>query len=89
LISFLYIYLAKRIGYDRTLFSEIINNFMRILEIEQTKTPQHQRLAQFQPNSKRASNAVKSERNRQKMLNAQKAIQTLNIPCLASLKIPT
>jgi len=62
---------------------------MLILEIENPKTPEQQRLAQLQANSKRASNAVKLERNRQKMQKAQKAIQTLNIPCLASIKIPT
>ena len=75
--------------YDRSPFTGIINNFMLILEIEQPKTPEQQRLAQLQANSKRASNAVKLERNRQKMQKAQKAIQTLKVPNLPTPKIPT
>ena len=62
---------------------------MLILEIEQPKTPEQQRLAQLQASSKRASNAVKLERNRQKMQKAQKAIQTLKAPILSTPKIPT
>ena len=75
--------------YDRTLFTGIINNFMLILEIERPKTPEQQRLAQLQASSKRASNAVKLERNRQKMQKAQKAIQTLKAPILSTPKIST
>ena len=62
---------------------------MFILEIEQPKTPEKQRLAQLQASSKRASNAVKLERNRQKMQKAQKAIQTLKAPILSTPKIST
>ena len=62
---------------------------MLILEIEQPKTPEQQRLAQLQASRKRASNAVKLERNRQKMQKAQKAIQTLKVPNLLTPKIPT
>ena len=62
---------------------------MLILEIEQPKTPEQQRLAQLQASSKRASNAVKLERNRQKMQKTQKAIQTLKVPNLPTSKIPT
>ena len=62
---------------------------MLILEIEQPKTPEKQRLAQLQASSKRASNAVKLERNRQKMQKAQKAIQTLKAPILSTPKIST
>jgi len=62
---------------------------MLILEIEQPKTPEQQRLAQFQANNKRASNAFKLERNRQKMLKAQKAIQILKAPNPPTTKIPT
>ena len=62
---------------------------MLILEIERPKTPEQQRLAQLQANSKRASNAVKLERNRQKMHRAQKAIQTLKAPILSTPKIST
>lgn len=62
---------------------------MLILEIEQPKTPEQQRLAQLQASRKRASNAVKLERNRQKMQKAQKAIQTLKAPILSTPKIST
>ena len=62
---------------------------MLILEIERPKTPEQQRLAQLQASSKRASNAVKLERNRQKMQKAQKAIQTLKAPILSTPKIST
>ena len=57
---------------------------MRIREIEQPKTPEQQRLAQLQANSKRASNAVKQERNRQKLQKAQKAMQLIRNPGLKS-----
>ena len=57
---------------------------MRICEIEQPKTPEQQRLAQLQANSKRASNAVKQERNRQKLQKAQKAMQLIRNPGLKS-----
>jgi len=62
---------------------------MLILEIEQPKTPERQRLAQLQANSNRARNAVKLERNRQKILKAQKAIQILKAPNPPTPKIPT
>ena len=75
--------------FDRAPITGIINNFMLILEIEHPKTPEQQRLAQLQASSKRASNAVKLERNRQKMQKAQKAIQTLKVPNLLTPKIPT
>jgi hypothetical protein len=75
--------------YDRTPFTGIINNFMLILDIEQPKTPEQQRLAQLQASSKRASNAVKLERNRQKIQKAEKAIQILKVPILPTPKIPT
>ena len=75
--------------FDRAPITGIINNFMLILEIEHPKTPEQQRLAQLQASSKRASNAVKLERNRQKMQKAQKAIQTLKAPILSTPKIST
>jgi hypothetical protein len=55
---------------------------MRIFEIEPPKTPEQQRIAQLQANSKRASNAVKQERNRQKIKKAQKALQHISNPGL-------
>ena len=61
---------------------------MRIYEIEQAKTPEQQRLAQLKANSKRASNAVKLERNRQKIQKAQKAMQALKAPNTPIPKIP-
>ena len=62
---------------------------MLILEIEHPKSPEQQRLAQLQANSKRASNAVKLERSRQKMQKAQKAIQILKAPNPPAPKFPT
>ena len=62
---------------------------MLIFEIEKPNTPEQQRLAQLQANSKRASNAVKLERSRQKMQKAQKAIQILKAPNPPAPKFPT
>lgn len=53
---------------------------MRIYEIEFSKTPEQQRLDQLRTKSKQASDALKIERNRQKMQNAQKAMQDLRTP---------
>ena len=50
---------------------------MRISELELPKTPEQQRLEQLRANSKRASDALKLERNRQKMQRAQKALQAI------------
>ena len=63
-----------------------INKFMRIFEIEKPKSPEQLRMDQLRANSKRASNAVKVERNRQKMQRAQKAMQALRAP---AIKKPT
>ena len=62
---------------------------MLIFEIEKPNNPEQQRLAQLQANSKRASNAVKLERSRQKMQKAQKAIQILKAPNPPAPKFPT
>jgi hypothetical protein len=86
LISFLYIYLAKTGADQERKARVLINSFMRIFEIEQPKSPEQQRLAQLSNNSKRASDAVKLERNRQKMQRAQKAMQVLRAP---AIKKPT
>ena len=59
-----------------------INKFMRIFEIEKPKSPEQLRLDQLRANSKRASNALKIERNRLKMQHAQKALQTIRNPGL-------
>jgi len=57
-----------------------INRFMRIFEIEKPKSPEQLRLDQLRANSKRASNAVKIERNRQKLQRAQRSLQALKNP---------
>ena len=55
---------------------------MRIFEITKPKSPEQQRLDQLRANSKRASNAVQQERNRQKMQRAQKTMQVLRAPAI-------
>jgi hypothetical protein len=77
LISFLYIYLAKRAPDQPAIEQPFINSFMRIFEIEKPRTPEQQRLDQLRANSKRARDAVKVERDRQKMQRAQKALQAI------------
>ena len=58
---------------------------MRIFEITKPKSPEQQRLDQLRANSKRASDAVKLERNRQKMQRVQKAMQILRTPAIKKL----
>ena len=53
---------------------------MRIFEIEKPKTPEQLRLDQLKAGSKRASDALKIERERQKAQRAQQALQKLRIP---------
>jgi hypothetical protein len=55
---------------------------MRIYEITKPKSPEQQRLDQLRANSKRAGDAVKLERNRQKMQRAQKTMQALRAPAI-------
>jgi hypothetical protein len=55
---------------------------MRIFEITKPRSPEQQRLDQLRANSKRASDAVKLERDRQKMQHAQKAMQALRAPAI-------
>jgi hypothetical protein len=86
LISYLYIYLAKRDPDQPAIEQPFINSFMRIFEIEKPRTPEQQRLDQLRANSKRARDAVKVERDRQKMQRAQKAMQALRAP---AIKKPT
>ena len=50
---------------------------MRIFEIDLPKTPEQKSLDQLRAISKRASNAVKAERNRQQKQRAQKAIRSI------------
>ncbi|NBQ35840.1 MAG: hypothetical protein EBU16_04955 [Actinobacteria bacterium] len=50
---------------------------MKIYEIEGPKSPEQLRLDQLKATSKRASDALKMERERQKAQRAQKAMQLL------------
>ncbi len=53
---------------------------MRMSELTGPKTPEQMRMDTLRRAQKRASNAVKMERNRQKAQSAQKAIQQLRAP---------
>ena len=53
---------------------------MRMSELTGPKTPEQLRMDTLRRTQKRASNAVKMERNRQKAQSAQKAIQQLRAP---------
>jgi len=53
---------------------------MRIFELEKPKTPEQMRLDQLRVTSKRASDALKTEREKQKVQRAQKALQKLRMP---------
>ena len=59
---------------------------MRISEIEAPKTPEQQRLAQLKAASDRARDAVKQERQRQKIKKAQKTLQALRQPSITTIK---
>ena len=59
---------------------------MKIYEIEDPKSPEQLRLDQLKATSKRASDAVKMERERQKAQRAQKAMQLLLKPKAKTIK---
>ena len=59
-----------------------INKSMRIFELEKPKKPEQLRLDQLRATSKRASEALKIERDRQKAQRAQKTLQKLRSPGL-------
>jgi len=59
---------------------------MRIFELEKPKTPEQLRLDQLKATSKRASDALKMERERQKTQRAQKAMQLLLKPKSKTIK---
>ena len=59
---------------------------MKIYEIEVPKSPEQVRLDQLKASSKRASDAVKMERERQKAQRAQKAMQLLLKPKSKTVK---
>jgi hypothetical protein len=55
---------------------------MRIYEVVQPKTPEQQRLDSLRAANKRASDAVKQERDRQKLQRAKKTIHSVRHPAL-------
>ena len=57
---------------------------MRIFELEKPKTPEQLKLDQLRATSKRASDALKIERDRQKAQRAQKTLQKLGNPALST-----
>jgi hypothetical protein len=57
---------------------------MRIFELEKPKSPEQLRLDQLRATSKRASDALKIERDRQKAQRAQKTLQKLGNPALST-----
>jgi len=57
-----------------------LNTFMKIFEVTTPKTPEQQRMASLRASSKRASDALKQERDRQKLQKAQKTIQAVRFP---------
>ena len=59
---------------------------MKIYEIEGPKSPERLRLDQLKASSKRASDALKMERERQKAQRAQKAMQLLLKPKAKTIK---
>ena len=62
------------------LIAAFINKCMRIFEIEKPKTPEQLRLDQLKAASKRASDTLKTERERQKTQRAQQTLQKLRKP---------
>ena len=55
---------------------------MKICEVEKPLTPDQQKVDQLKAASKRASDALKIERERQKAQRAQKTLQKLRSPAL-------
>jgi hypothetical protein len=60
----------------------VINTCMRIVEIVKPKTPDQLRIDQLSTASKRAKDAVKHERLRQKTQRAQQVLKSLQNPGL-------
>jgi len=59
---------------------------MRIFELATPKSPEQLRLDQLKASSKRASNALKIERERQKLQRAEKTLQQLRKPKTNTIK---
>ena len=62
-----------------------MNKHMKICEVKKPLTPDKQKVDQLKAASKRASDALKIERERQKAQRAQQTLQKLRSP---SLKTP-
>jgi multidrug resistance efflux pump len=86
LLSFLYIYLAKKTRSHTLNFDLLINKNMRINELVKPKTPEQLKLDQLRATRERATTAVQQERERQKTQRAQKALQLLAKPKAPSAK---
>ena len=74
--------ISSLVSYSYIYLSIAINKRMRIFELEKPKTPEQLRLDQLRATSKRASDALKIERDRQKAQRAQKTLQKLRSPGL-------
>jgi len=74
--------ISSLVSYSYIYLSNAINKSMRIFELEKPKTPEQLRLDQLRATSKRASDALKIERDRQKAQRAQKTLQKLRSPNL-------
>jgi hypothetical protein len=74
--------ISSLVFYSYIYLSVAINKSMRIFELEKPKTPEQLRLDQLRATSKRASDALKIERDRQKAQRAQKTLQKLRSPAL-------
>jgi hypothetical protein len=59
---------------------------MRLFELEKPKSPEQMKLDQLRASSKRASDAVRVERERQKAQRAQKTLQRVLRPKSNTLK---
>jgi hypothetical protein len=74
--------ISSLLSYSYIYLSIAINKSMRIFELEKPKSPEQLRLDQLRATSKRASDALKIERDRQKAQRAQKTLQKLRNPAL-------
>jgi hypothetical protein len=74
--------ISSLLSYSYIYLSIAINKSMQIFELEKPKTPEQLRLDQLRATSKRASDALKIERDRQKAQRAQKTLQKLRNPAL-------
>jgi hypothetical protein len=74
--------ISSLLSYSYIYLSIAINKSMQIFELEKPKSPEQLRLDQLRATSKRASDALKIERDRQKAQRAQKTLQKLRNPAL-------